>query len=219
MSQFPCRQRKLAWVLAVAALVPAVLLSCRTVLSPVADSAARVPEREGQPRSVALRREVVTFRLDGKKIEGQAFYHFQNYSEVTRTFPAAVLFYVGAGQGPPGRLRFMQVTGERSDEIPFVWLEQNCPMAEIVVPPHETYCLRVDWEQDLTGNRFVYLLRRDPPWDARRPQIRLTLSAPRQFNRVQLNFGRVRRYKDDSRRYWVFSAEDFAPTEDFVATW
>jgi len=177
------------------------------------------PEKPARLSSVYLFREVVRLQIGEGRVEGEGFYYFRNADRVARAFPAALTFYTAPWQQPPESLRFIHVSPDADEEVPFVWLEKNCPLAQLVVPPSRSYCLRVDWEQRLSANRFVYLLKRKPPWNLRREQIRLTVLVPRRFKNVSLNYRYTYRFDTEGHYCYVIVRNNFEPKEDLVVGW
>lgn len=178
------------------------------------------PLEEGAKAApVQLFREVVSFKIGGGKVEGQAFYYFRNTDSVTRAFPAALQFFVSNWQDPPQNLVMARIQPEADTDLAFAWLDPSCPLTQILVPPMDNYCLRVDWEQSLSTRRFAYILRREKPWNNHREMLRLTIQVPPHYRKIRTNHPASHKFRTDQSRSFVIAREDFTPAEDLLVTW
>jgi len=171
------------------------------------------------PGTVHLYREVLTLRVDGRRVCGQALYHFRNPEHALRQVPTALAFHTAGAIGPPRNIRFAHVTADTDESLSFAWLEDTRPMVELTLPAAGRFCLRVDWEQDLRATQFVYILRRDPPWKTARESFRLTLYFPRAFRNVRLNYPVTHSFSVDAHQCFVLAAEPFDPDRDLIVSW
>jgi hypothetical protein len=214
--------RRSVWRWLRAAILPVALvaaLACRSTGPRLEPQMPPAVGDESLLGAVRLFREVVSFRLSDTRVEGQGFYYFRNAGTVAEAFPTAFAFLVSDAQGPPEHLRFMHVARDYDEEMSFVWLNEFCPLTQIVVQPKSRYCLRLDWQQRLTGTQFAYHLQRDPPWNADRRLLRLTLSVPDDFRHVRFNWPYSHRFKTETDTWYVFAQENVVLTEDLAISW
>jgi hypothetical protein len=211
------RQLIAGWVLPLFLAVGA--MACRSAAPPMRPQLPPSSENVPPQASVSLFREVLSFKIESGKAVGQGFYYFRNPDAVARAFPTALQFFVSKWQGLPQALQLAQISPEADDDLPYVWLDPGCPLTQILVPPRSNYCLRVDWEQPLSDRKFVYVLRRESPWNLRRDLLRLTILVPSRFRNVRMNCRPSFKFKTGQHRSFVIVRENFEPTEDLVVTW
>lgn len=198
-------------------IVALVAVGCAPAVHEVGPQLPPGPAGEGQ--SIYLFREVVSFEIKEGEVIGRGFYYFRNPAGAERAFSAALAFFVAPWQGAPEQVQFTHVPPESDKPLPYVWLDRNCPLTQIIVPPRGTYCLRVDWKQKLSGKKFVYLLLREQPWNRKREHLRLTLLLPRDLRRVDINYKCTYKSKTPTHRCYVIVRDNFEPPANLEVTW
>lgn len=202
-----------------ALLAATMSVSCAMRVPEASLQVPPAPEADRSPQNIFLFREVLRFRIRDGKVEAVGFYYFRNPDTVARAFPAAFSFAIDSWQGPPRNLQFMHVSPAQNEDLRFVWLEKNYPLTDLFIAPGNNYCLRVSWEQDLSQNRFVYRLKRQPPWNRQREILRLTLLVPESLRDVRINYPASYEFESESQHAFVLVRDNFIPTEDLVVSW
>lgn len=164
--------------------------------------------------------EVVRLFVEADSLRVEGHYHFRCGESVAR---AATLLYPYPADSLLGGARTLRLEARApgGDWQPLTFAEMpGRSTVRWLVPLDlaDQLELRTTYRQALRGRYARYIVTTTAAWGRPLASARFEIHLPGGAEPTYLSYP-FRRVEDEGRAYWLFEAEEFAPTEDVVVTW